>query len=108
MEKTTLRLLEYLERIFPRDLVTDSGTLAVIDSDVDTISTLERNKLIERVPKGAPNLSSALSYRITSLGIQFLDQSRQKKTNRLLLALTIIFTLSSLVQIFLMIDFKFF
>ena len=102
MERDTLKLLEYLEKIFPRDLVTDSGTLAVVNSDIDTIETLERNKLIERVPKGTPNLSSALSYRITSLGIQFLNQARQKRTNDLLLTLTIVFTLLSLAQIFLM------
>ena len=102
MERDTLKLLEYLEKIFPRDLVTDSGTLAVVNSDIDTIETLERNKLIEKVPKGTPNLSSALSYRITSLGIQFLNQARQKRTNDLLLTLTIVFTLLSLAQIFLM------
>ena len=102
MEKATLKLLEYLEKIFPRDMVTDSGTLAIIDSDIDTIETLERNKLIEKVPKGSTNMSSALSYRVTSLGIQFLNQARQKRTNSLLLSLTIIFTLLSLVQIVVM------
>jgi hypothetical protein len=104
MERSTLKLLEYLEKIFPRDMVTDSSTLASVDSfDVDTIITLERNKLIEKVSKGTPNVSSALSYRITSLGIQFLNQARQKRTNTLLLTLTIIITLFSLVQIVLMV-----
>lgn len=102
MEKPTLRLLEYLEQIFPRDLVTNSSTLAEVETDADTIITLERNKLIEKVPKGTPGMSSAISYRITSLGIQFLNQARQKKTNELLLSLTIIFTLFSLAQVVLM------
>jgi len=103
MEKPTLRLLEYLENIFPRDLVTNSNLLASLGTDVDTIITLERNKLIEKVPRGTPNVSSAISYRITSLGIQFLNQARQKRTNELLLVLTIIFTLSSIAQIVLMV-----
>jgi DNA-binding PadR family transcriptional regulator len=102
MEKPTLKLLEYLENIFPRDLVTDSSLLASLGTDVDTITTLERNKLIEKVPRGTPNISSAISYRITSLGIQFLNQARQKRTNELLLTLTIIFTLFSLAQVVLM------
>ena len=102
MEKPTLRLLEYLEEIFPRDLVTNSHLLASLGTDIDTINTLERNKLIEKVPRGTPNISSAISYRITSLGIQFLNQARQKRTNDLLLVLTIIFTLFSLAQVILM------
>jgi hypothetical protein len=100
MEKSTLKLLEHLERIFPRDMVTGSDALTRVASfDVDTINTLERNKLIEKVPKGSLNQSSAVSYRITSLGIQFLNQARQKKTNNLLLTLTIILSLIGIIQI---------
>ncbi len=103
MEKSTLKLLEHLERIFPKDMVTGSGTLTSVDGfDVDTITTLERNKLIEKVPRGTPNLSSAVSYRITSLGIQFLNQAGQKKTNKLLLILTIVLSLLGIVQVVLM------
>ena len=102
MEKSTLRLLEYLEKIFPRDLITNSSTLAQIGAEVETITILERNKLIEKDSKGTPNVSSALSYRITSLGIQFLNQARQKKTNELLLTLTVIFTVFSLAQLIVM------
>lgn len=102
MEKSTLMLLEYLEKIFPRDMISDSSLAREAGFDVDTVNTLERNKLIEKVSKGTLNVSSAVSYRITSLGIQFLNQARQKRTNSLLLTLTIIFTLLSLVQIVLM------
>lgn len=99
MEKSTLRLLEYLEKIFPQDIVTDSATLASINSDIEIINALERNKLIEKIPRATAGVSSAISYRITSLGIQFLDQTRQKRTNNLLLALTIIITIFSLLQL---------
>ncbi len=102
MEKSSLRLLEYLEKIFPSQVITDSRTLAELGHDVDIINILERDKLIEKTSRATPNISSAISYRITSLGIQFLDQARQKKTNRLLLVLTILFTIFSLAQLILM------
>jgi len=102
MEKESLRLLEYLEKIFPSHIITDSKTLAELGHDAGVISTLEKDKLIEKSSRATPNLSSAISYRITSLGIQFLDQARQKRTNSLLLVLTILFTLFSLAQLILM------
>jgi hypothetical protein len=101
MEKSTLMLLEHLEKIFPGDMVTGTDVLTHVGFDIDTINTLERNKLIEKVPRGTPNVSSAISYRITSLGIQFLNQARQKKTNNLLLTLTIILSLIGIIQIIL-------
>ena|SRR5271157_1425904 len=101
MERSTLKLLEHLERIFPKDMVADSAIAHEAGFDVDTINTLERNKLIEKVPKGTLNVSSAVSYRITSLGIQFLNETRQKRTNGLLLALTIILSLIGIIQIIL-------
>jgi DNA-binding PadR family transcriptional regulator len=82
-------------------MVTGTDVLTHVGFDIDTINTLERNKLIEKVPRGTPNVSSAISYRITSLGIQFLNQARQKKTNNLLLTLTIILSLIGIIQIIL-------
>ncbi|HTZ41937.1 MAG TPA: hypothetical protein VMC07_01890 [Candidatus Omnitrophota bacterium] len=100
--KAALRLLDYLEKIFPKHIVTDSRTLAELGNDADVIDALEKDGLVERTSRATPNLSSAVSYRITSLGIQFLNQARQKKTNQLLLILTVLFTLFSLAQLIIM------
>lgn len=103
-KKDTLRLLKSLEKIFPEDIATAKNFDYIGDFDKRAIKTLKENGLIEEkqyslkgLPRGEEN--KAIFYKITSNGIEFLNGLKQKRTNILLLILTIALSLIGIIQI---------
>ncbi len=104
--KFALILLKYLEKIFPQDMATTQRTMNYVGKfDRNTILTLIDNGLIEEkeysikgLPKDMPD--KAVVYKITSKGIEFLNGLKQKRTNNLLLILTLITTLIAISNLF--------
>jgi len=110
-KKFALILLRYLEKIFPQDMATShKDTLKYVGAfDRKVIETLIENKLIEEkeytirgegLPKDTPKL---FVPKITSKGIEFLNGLRQKRTNILLLILTILLSLMGIAQILILV-----
>ncbi len=117
MEKSTKKLLKYLEEIFPQTII--STPLENVDKfnkilkyinnfDEKTFKILEKEELIKHVyysmvgmPKGKSNKTRATM--ITSKGVEFLNGLRQKRTNTFLLILTILLSIIGIIQIIILI-----
>jgi len=115
-KKASIELLKKLEKTFPGDsLLNDlnnSLTLQNIGVDEDTfrrLKILERSGLIigfkyklEGFPE-SEKVKTIDAIKITPAGIDFLNGLKQKKTNIILIILTILMTLIGGIQIFLLI-----
>lgn len=105
MEKSTLKVLKALEKIFPQDMVSGANNFNYMGTfNIKAIGILVKNKLVEEVPysvnpKGIVPDDKAIVWRITSLGIEFLNGIRQKRTNTLLLIATILLFLIGVIQL---------
>jgi predicted transcriptional regulator len=105
--KFAIEILKELEKVFPEDMVTaGSGFNFYGEFDQRAIKTLIDNGLIEEKEypvKVAERSTKAIVYKITSKGIEFLNNLEQKKTNKLIIILTLLTVGIGLLQIGLMI-----
>ena len=101
-----IRELKYLDKIFPQDMLTADRDPLRGPSRINqkVMKTLQDNGLIEHIkypvkepPKGV--LTDVYIPKITVKGIEFLNGLRQKRTNTLLLILTILIAITSIFQI---------
>jgi hypothetical protein len=95
--KEALRLLRNLEKVFPEDMTApEFDYLGAFDSK----GTLKDNQLIEYIEHSRQGFTNKVSVpKITAKGIEFLNGLRQKRTNELLLALTILLFITGIIQI---------
>ncbi len=98
--KKTIKLLKDLEKVFPGDsLVNDLGSPSKLGTDDNTfklLKKLERSKLISAIAyrtEGLPEEKIIQSPIITTKGLEFLNGLRQRRTNTLLIILTILMAL---------------
>lgn len=106
IKKNSIKILRDLEKAFPGDsLVNDLGLSSQLGIDEDTfklLKKLERSGLISAIAyktEGLPEEKVLQSPIITPKGIDFLNGLRQKRTNLLLLILTIFSLLGIIAQI---------
>lgn len=103
-KKYALKFLKNLEGIFPYDMIHSFKSRDIGEYSPIAVQTLLDNGLIEPkeypikgLPKDEPN--KVRTYKITSKGIEFLNGERQKKTNRLLIYLTILLIVIGIIQV---------
>ena len=106
--KFAIEILKELEKVFPEDMVSaGSGFNFYGEFDQKAIRTLIDNGLIEEKEyaingniRGSP--TKAVVYKITSKGIEFLNNLEQKRTNKLIVVLTILTAVLGFFQILIM------
>ncbi len=102
-----IKLLKHLESVFPLyDELVKGDLDRMKTEDKRSFEILKKNKLIKeaRTPwpkylKSERTPKELITWEITPKGIEFLNGLRQKRTNNLLLALTVILTIIGLFQI---------
>lgn len=106
-KKFSVKLLRYLESVFPEDMNTAKKHMNYFgEFNQKAIQTLVDNGLIEEVEYSAiinEKEEKVIIWKITSKGIEFLNGLRQKRTNMLLLVLTIFTLIIGVLQIILLI-----
>src|SRR3990170_3811982 len=111
-EKKSTKLLKRIEEGFPGDsLVNETNKPSIVGVDLEDfklLKMLEKSELITATKYGIEGLpeSEKLKHlevpKITLKGIEFLNGERQKRTNDLILFLTILTVIIGGIQIYLM------
>lgn len=103
-QQEAIRLLKSLEKIFPADNFISSRWTSPKEHNAAAYFILKENKLIEAAPRAKVNIpgegiQSIVGYRITPLGMEFLNGLKQQRTNRWLFWLTTITVIIGTIQI---------